>query len=147
MASKKKADLPLTDKQLRFCQIFASEGATILSAMIGAGYTEQYARTGGRGMENDPRIKAKIEELRKPLEKKFGVNREKQIERLEDVINDYEAKHSDRLKAIEIMNKMMGLNEPEKHEVSHSVLSDDLETTIAKAIRILKENGYKVEKK
>lgn len=135
---------PLTDKQHRFCEEFIKPGMDQAKALRAAGYTEKYVNTGGNGILKNPAIKAKIEELRKPLEKKYGVSRSKQIERLESIIAEAE-KDSDRLKAIEIMNKMMGLNEPDKVEVTN-VIRDDLQTTLKKAQRILEEYGYTVTK-
>jgi len=143
----KKPENPLTDQQVRFCHEFVKPKAKIVDSLLAAGYSPKYALCGGNGLLGNPRIKAKIEELRKPIEKQFQISRAKQIERLEAVVEDCDAKNSDRLKAIEIINKMMGLNEPEKHEVAHCVLRDDLETTLKKAERLLVENGYEVRKK
>jgi phage terminase small subunit len=133
---------PLTDRQIRFCQEFIKPGMDQAKALRAAGYAEQYINVGGRQILKNPAIAAKIEELRKPLEKQYNVSRSKQIERLEGIIEDSE-RDADKLKAIEIMNKMMGLNEPEKLQVTH-VIRDDLETKLKKCTRLLVENGYKV---
>ena len=135
---------PLTDRQLLFCEEFVKPGMDLSKALRAAGYSARYVDNGGTGILKNPRIAAKIEELRKPLEKKYGVSRSKQIERLESIIEDSEL-DKDRLKAIEIMNKMMGLNEPDKVEVTN-VIRDDLQTTLKKAQRILEEYGYTVTK-
>jgi len=132
---------PLTDKQHRFCEEFIKPGMDQAKALRAAGYTEKYVNTGGNGILKNPAIKAKIEELRKPLEKKYGVSRSKQIERLESIIEDSEL-DKDRLKAIEIVNKMLGLNEPEQVAIMH--VRDDLQNTLKKAQRILEEYGYTV---
>ena len=77
-------------------------------------------------MLDNSKIKARLDVLRSELSDNHRKTREDIIEDLTDVINQFKITGNftgHTLKAIEILNKMMGWNEPEKSEVTHKGLT------------------------
>ncbi len=56
----------------------------------------------------DPKVSARVKELRDKLSKETIMSAQKRLEWLTDTINDKEVSIGDKLKAVDIMNKMQG---------------------------------------
>lgn len=110
----------LTPKQSAFVDAYCSNGGNATQACITAGYSEKTASE--MGMENlrKPQIQNAIQLRQNPIAEKFKVTREYLVEKLNNVILD-DVKDSVYIKAIEVLAKMTGLNEPEKIELSGGI--------------------------
>ena len=109
----------LTAKQQRFIEEYlVSFNAT--DAAIKAGYSEKTAYSIGNENLSKPEIKAEIERLQGETSKSIQVTKESLINdllRIKDLcITNPRAVHNST-KAIEVLNKMLGFNEPDKQEV------------------------------
>lgn len=68
----------------------------------------------------NPNIQSYIEHIQKDLLKLCGVSVLGNVTILKEIIeSDYTDKQSDKIKALEVINKMLGLNAPDKHETKH----------------------------
>lgn len=106
----------LTDKQERFIQEYMIDFNATQSA-IRAGYSAKTAYSIGEENLRKPEIKLRIEELQAEVIKDIKITKERLLNDLNDIlaINKFEPKGAfAALKAIEILNKMLGYNEPEK---------------------------------
>lgn len=106
----------LTDKQRRFCEEYVIDWNATRAA-IAAGYSENTASETGYENLRKPQIAAYIEEIQKDLEKLAGVSALRNIKALSEIAFSESSRDTDRIKALEVINKMMGYNAPEKHEV------------------------------
>ena len=109
----------LTDKQKQFCKEYVTDWNATRSA-IAAGYSEKTAKEIGCENLTKPNINAYIEHIQKDLLKLCGVSVLGNVTKLKEIIeDDLTDKVSDKLKALEIINKMLGLNAPDKSELKH----------------------------
>jgi len=109
----------LTDKQKQFCKEYVTDWNATRSA-IAAGYSEKTAQMIGSENLTKPIINAYIEHIQKDLLKLCGVSVLGNVTKLKEIIeDDLTDKVSDKLKALEIINKMLGLNAPDKQELKH----------------------------
>ncbi len=111
----------LTDKQKRFCEEYVIDWNATRSA-IAAGYSENTAYSIGSENLKKPDILDYIEEIQKDLSKLAGVSALGNILELKKILEVDESKEAkeragDRIKALEVINKMLGFNAPEKSEV------------------------------
>lgn len=118
----------LTDKQVKYIEHFLANGGNQTQACIDAGYSKKGARGQGRENHTKPHILEAIEKAQAKDSKKLSITRESQLadldivkkkalERLDDDIPQFTA----FMKAIEMQNKMLGLNEPDKIDVMGSL--------------------------
>ena len=133
----------LTTRQYQFCQAFVQQNSNATIAAKAAGYGSPSRR--GSELCKRPEIQEAIQLLRgETLETQSStLNRNSQIKLLGKMVTDTTIPTMSRIRAIELLNKMMGWNEPEKQEVTQ-VIRDTLEMTIKKCTRLLVEHGYKV---
>lgn len=110
MKSKNK----LTDKQKAFCKEYCVDWNATRAA-IAAGYSEKTAQVIGSENLSKPIIQEYLEEIQKDLGKLAGVSALGNIQKLLKIHNEA-GKESDKIKALEVVNKMVGLNAPEKIE-------------------------------
>ena len=110
----------LTPKQSAFVDAYCSNGGNATQACITAGYSVKTAQEMGAQNLLKLIIKNAIELRQKPIAEKFKVTREYLVEKLNNVIMD-DVKDSVYIKAIEVLAKMTGLNEPEKIELSGTI--------------------------
>ena len=96
----------LTDKQKRFCEEYVIDWNATRSAIV-AGYSENTAQVIGSENLTKPIILAYIEEIQKDIKKLAGVSALGNILKLKKIAEDDNAKHSDRIKAVEVINKML----------------------------------------
>jgi phage terminase small subunit len=144
LPEKKREDFPeLTERQFRFCQAYVQKGSNATIAAKEAGYGTPDRR--GSELCKLPKVKQTIDLLRKEVmeNKNFTLSREINAEYLANLINDPTTPHASTLRAIEILNMMMGWNEPDKLELKPVIMDSD-EVIIKKAERLLLENGYKL---
>jgi hypothetical protein len=59
-----------------------------------------------------------LKEQQQTTSKKLLITRESQLKELQDIKGDFESRPSDKIKAIEVQNKMLGLNEPDKIDLT-----------------------------
>lgn len=112
----------LTDKQKRFCEEYVVDWNATRAAKA-AGYSENTADVIGSENLAKPYIQDHIEYIQKDLAKLAGISALKNLQTLKEIIEGNEdgeqiATHRDRMKAVEIINKMIGLNAPEKQEIT-----------------------------
>jgi phage terminase small subunit len=110
--------MSLTAKQEKFLNEYLIDfNAT--QAAIRAGYSEKTAYTQGPRLLDNVHIQDAIVKARQKTVEKLEINREKIIEDLvyikEQNIDDFPP-HA--LKALEMLNKMLGFNEAEKQEIT-----------------------------
>lgn len=96
----------LTDKQKRFCEEYVIDWNATRSA-IAAGYSENTAKEIGCENLTKPNIAKYIEEIQKDIKKLAGVSALGNILMLKDIATNDNAKHSDKIKAVEVINKML----------------------------------------
>jgi phage terminase small subunit len=110
----------LTAKQTAFCKHYVSNGLNGTQACISAGYKEKHARV--QAVENlaKPNIADYVQKLQSGTAKKLQITRESQLNDLEwakeAAKNNFEL--APYMKAVEIQNKMLGLNEPDTLNVN-----------------------------
>ena len=113
----------LTEKQKLFCEYYI-ENWNGADAARRAGYSEDTAREIASQNLTKPHIKEYIEEIQKDLAKIAGISRLSIIKDLQ-TIKEYAEQDKDKIKALEVVNKMLGFNEPEKHEVvTYDIVAD-----------------------
>ena len=99
--------MKLNARQKAFCEYYVASGYATESA-IKAGYSEKTARSIGQRLLTNVDIKKYIKELQeKAKESRILTAREKR-EWLSEVIKNGNEKLQDRLKALDILNKMDG---------------------------------------
>ncbi len=114
----------LTDKQKRFCEEYVVDWNATRAAKA-AGYSENTADVIGSENLAKPYIAEYIEEIQKDLGKLAGISALGNLKTLKEIIEGNQdgeqiATHRDRMKAVEIINKMMGRNAPEQQEITVS---------------------------
>lgn len=97
----------LNIKQKSFCEFYVASGNATDSA-IKAGYKEKYARTNTDKLLKNTMILKYIEELREKTKSKRIMNAVERKEWLTNVIKSEKAKMTDKLTAVNILNKMDG---------------------------------------
>lgn len=109
----------LTDKQKQFCKEYVTDWNATRAAKA-AGYSEKTAQVIGSENLSKPIIQAYIEHIQKDLLKLCGVSVLGIITKLKEIIeDDMTDKPSDKIKALEVINKMLGFNAPDKQEFNH----------------------------
>jgi len=119
----------LKPKQARFVREYIDNGGNATQAAIAAGYAERNAR--GIGSENltKPHIKEAIRELTEAREKSSGITAEWVRQQIAQIAQKEEAKDQDRLKALDMLAKMLGLYErrDEEQQGIRVVIEDEAE--------------------
>ena len=108
--------MALTDKQKRFCEEYVIDWNATRSA-IAAGYSEKTAYSIGQENLKKPEISGHIEKIKNNLQELSGISSLRiilELKRIALMEDDTYEKASDRLKAIEVINKMLGYNSPDK---------------------------------
>lgn len=106
-------------RQKKFAEYYAQSGNTVQSA-INAGYSENYANANACKLLENVRVKEYIKELTdKAKDERILTAKDRQVV-LSDIAKDKNEESSDRIRAIDTLNKMTGeyLN---KVEVSGSL--------------------------
>lgn len=120
----------LTPKQSAFVDAYCSNGGNATQACITAGYSVKTAQEIGAQNLSKLIIKNAIQLRQNPIAEKHKITRESLIADLQMIKNlslEHDpkagvfAQYNNALKAIEQTAKMLGLNEPEKIELSGQV--------------------------
>jgi len=106
----------LTDKQQKFCDEYLVD-LNAKQAAIRVGYSEKTASEQSSRLLSNVKIQNYIQNKQKKTSDKLEINKELILQMVFDIAKSKGERTNDRLKAIEIVNKMLGLNEAEKHEV------------------------------
>jgi len=106
----------LTDKQRKFCDEYLVD-LNATQAAIRVGYSEKTASEQSSRLLSNVKIQNYIQNKQKKTSDKLEINKELILQMVFDIAKSKGERTNDRLKAIEIVNKMLGLNEAEKHEV------------------------------
>lgn len=97
----------LTARQKIFCEYFVASGNATQSA-IKAGYSESYARDRIHSLMKSVGVNRYIEELQKKIQSSRIMSAVERKEWLTKVLNDKTANMTNKLKALDILNKMEG---------------------------------------
>ena len=101
----------LTPKQEKFVQGIIkgmSQADAYRSAYSTKNTSDKTIWENASRLANDNKVKARIEELRGQISSKNIMTAKRRLEWLTELINSDDASTNDRLKAIDIMNKMQG---------------------------------------
>ena len=116
--SKKK----LTGKQKLFVKNYIANGLNATQAMIDAGYSEKTARMQGSQNLTKLNIQEAIQKAQAKDSEKLNITRESllaDIQKAKDMALDEEQPQFQAyLKAIEMQAKMLGMNEPDKIDIT-----------------------------
>lgn len=97
----------LTARQKMFCEYFVASGNATQSA-IKAGYSDNYARDRIHSLMKSVGVSRYIEELQKKIQSSRIMSAVERQEWLTELIKNQKAKDTDKLKAVDILNKMEG---------------------------------------
>lgn len=121
--------MALNPKQIKFVQEYVTDfNAT--QAAIRAGYSAKTAYSQGPRLLDNVEIKEEIRKHQQRLEINTDVSKKKILEKLWTMVeNNEEEMELIAIKAIEVINKMQGYNEPDKidHKITQEppLFSDD----------------------
>lgn len=108
--------MELNENHRAFVQYYLSNGFNATKAYMKAYPEAGYdtARTGGSDLLAKPDIQAEVERVRNEFEAKTIITKEEIIQKLYEIMMANQGKKDTfTLKSIEILNKMLGYNEPE----------------------------------
>jgi hypothetical protein len=112
----------LTDRQEKFIQEYlVDRNAT--QACIRAGYSKKTATVMGSENLLKPHMRSRIDELISKDAEALTITRQEILQDLKNIKDSHKGKGDyppHALKAIEILNKMLGYNEAEKTEIKHT---------------------------
>lgn len=119
----------LTPKQAAFVREYMID-LNATQAAIRAGYKEKTAYQTGAENLRKPQIQQAIQELHKAAEEKCAVTVEWILSEISKIAQDEEVKTADRLRALELLGKHLGLWEKRQEDgehVVHIIFEDGLE--------------------
>ena len=110
---------PLNKRQELFCE-YVSSGMIPYRAAIKAGYSEKSAGNSSVDNMRNPLVQARIKELSAEVSKELNITRESQLKDLEKVkeLSLGKKDYKTFVTAIAEQNRMLGLHEAEKKDVS-----------------------------
>tara|TARA_R110000868_G_scaffold112527_4_gene303022 strand:+ start:470 stop:880 length:411 start_codon:yes stop_codon:yes gene_type:complete len=120
MTSKSKdVKKKLTPKQAKFVECYLANGMNGRQACIDAGYSEKTAHTQANENLTKPYIQEAISEAQSKDSEKLNITRESLLKDIQGIMEDAtkDSQHSVSMKGIELMAKMLGLNEPDKIDI------------------------------
>jgi len=105
----------ITEKQKKFCETYVSNNFNGTQAAIAAGYSKNSSRSMGSQLLTKLNVQKYIEKLKEKTAKQLNITRESQVQELNELKQMAKelAEVNNAIKAIEVQNKMLGLNEPE----------------------------------
>ena len=127
--------LKLNTRQKAFCEFYVASG-NATDAAIKAGYKEKNARFIGSENLTKANIKEYIEELQEKAKGNRIMTAIERREFLTSMIKDGAVKDTDRLKALDILNKMDG-EYTQKVEVNGNINSNPFENLTTEELRKL----------
>lgn len=120
----------LTERQRKFADAYVID-CNATKAVIAAGIQTNYPPQAGRDLLDIPKVMTYIKLLRSKAAEVAGVTVIRNAQALTEIAYDRtgEVRASDKIKAVEVLNKMFGLNEAKKIDVTvvndHEKLSDE----------------------
>ena len=129
----------LTEKMKAFCRAYYANNGNATQAYLTAYNSDNPVNAsieGSKLLKRDD-IQEYLHTLNKPLEKKAQNEREKKRQWLWDMINNPSVSESDRLRAMDILNKMDSeyININRNIDESESVISDIDSKTLLKLVK------------
>lgn len=137
----------LTDKQKRFCEEYVIDWNATRAA-IAAGYSKKTAKQIATENLSKPYLKEYIEEIKTDLQKQANISALSQILFLKKMMSSEETTNTEKLRAMQEINKMLGFYAAEKSEVREYrdipifCAPEDLEKYGAKVVG--HENGHAI---
>ncbi len=107
MFYKKKGGVTVNERQKKFAEYYAQSGNTVQSA-IKAGYSENYASTNACKLLENDRVAEYIKQLSEKAQNERIMTAKERQALLSDIAKDDENAPSDRIKAVDTLNKMTG---------------------------------------
>lgn len=120
----------LTPKQAAFVREYMID-LNATQAAIRAGYKEKTAAQTGAENLRKPQIQKALQEARKAIEERCIVSLDWVLGQIVSIATDEEARTTDRLKALELLGKHLGLWEKHQEDgehVVHVIFEDGLES-------------------
>lgn len=97
----------MTARQKKFAEYYAQSGNTVQSA-IKAGYSDNYANSRAHEMLENVGVAEYIKELSEKAQDERILTAKERQAMLSDIANDKENSPSDRIRAVDTLNKMTG---------------------------------------
>lgn len=130
--------MKLNARQKAFCEYYVASGNATEAAKK-AGYSERYTNKNVNKLRQNTAIIEYIEELQKKAQSSRIMSAVERKEWLTKVLKDDNAKLNDRLKALDILNKMDG-EYTEKVQLSGEVRSNPFSALSVEELRKLAED-------
>lgn len=106
----------LTDKQRVFVHEYLKDWNATRAAAA-AGYSEATSRQQGSRLLSNVVIKKYIQEAQEDIQKVAGVSALGNISELQKMLRNPDTSERDKIKIIEVINKMLGYNAPDKSNI------------------------------
>ena len=116
--------MDLTAKQEAFCHAIAggmNQSDAYRSAYNASKATPASVNQLASKLAAEIKVSSRVDELRKELANKSLWTREQSIAVLAGVVEACDAKHSDKIASVKVLNEMQGFNAPVKLDVAGSV--------------------------
>lgn len=128
-STERRLSSRLLPRQEKFCQLMADASMTQTQALISAGYSAKNARSSANKLLANPKIQARIHELRIEAGKRNEVNLDEVIEGLRRARDEAESsgQYSAAIRATELLGKYLGMFS-DKISVSSSGAGSALDT-------------------
>lgn len=97
----------MNERQKKFAEYYAQSGNTVQSA-IKAGYSEKYANSDACKILENPRVAEYIKQLTQSEQNRRILTAKERQALLSDIAKDGDNAPSDRIKAVDTLNKMTG---------------------------------------
>lgn len=130
--------MKLNARQKAFCEYYVASGNATEAAKK-AGYSERYTNKNVNKLRQNTAIIEYIEELQKKAQSSRIMSAVERKEWLTKVLNDDNAKLNDKLKAIDILNKMDG-EYTEKVQLSGELNTNPFKNLTTEELRKLAED-------
>lgn len=115
--------MKLSDKQKRFVEEYLVDN-NASRAYVAAGYSSKHPDKNSYKLLKKPEIAEYIKSVQKATSERLEIKKEDiLIDLIEIKDNNKQSNPNTSIKSIEVLNKMLGFNEPEKQEVKHEGLS------------------------
>jgi len=116
--------MTLTAKQEAFAQAIAdgkNQSDAYRAAYSAGNMKPEVINVKASQLAADGKVKVRVNELKEALANKSLWTREQSVAVLAEVVGSRDAKHSDKISAVKVLNDMQGFNAPEKLELSGTV--------------------------
>jgi len=123
----------INDKHKEVIDAYLSNGQNKTQALIDVGYSKKYAFSNTTKIFDRPEVKEYLYEKQKELSKKSEIDREFILEEYKQLLDSCKSEGMDGAgtikdrtnwaKALSQLTKMLGLDAPEKQEITHKGIS------------------------